>query len=97
MKEETVCDKNDDKRKGEVSMKRMLSFTLGAAMVLSLAACGGKGGNPASETKAQGPGQILQELFQRIPGWKQKSHPQIRSQSVWLTTWQNPIRPIRHL
>ena len=56
MKEETVCDKNDDKRKGEVSMKRMLSFTLGAAMVLSLAACGGKGGNPASETKAQGAG-----------------------------------------
>ena len=37
-------------------MKRMLSFTLGAAMVLSLAACGGKGGNPASETKAQGAG-----------------------------------------
>ena len=33
MKEETVCDKNDDKRKGEVSMKRMLSFTLSFAAV----------------------------------------------------------------
>ena len=54
MKEETVCDKNDDKRKGEVSMKRMLSFTLGAAMVLSLAACGGKGGNRTTRKRNGG-------------------------------------------
>ena len=34
-------------------MKRTLSVVLGAAMVFSLAACGGKGGDPSSETKAQ--------------------------------------------
>lgn len=53
MKEEAACNEKITTRKGEVTMKRTLSVVLGAAMVFSLAACGGKGGDPSSETKAQ--------------------------------------------
>lgn len=56
MKEEAACNEKITTRKGEVTMKRTLSVVLGAAMVFSLAACGGKGGDPSSETKAQNAG-----------------------------------------
>lgn len=78
-------------------MKRTLSVVLGAAMVFSLAACGGKGGDPSSETKAQNAEADTAIRLRPIRGLKQRSLPQIRLRSAWLTMWQNPIRPTKHL